>query len=989
MGNITGLLIGVRKSNYNCGMSKPPQLLLSLPPNMCRQLADCHPELAQRAFATHDPVDKQLGSGGGTAHVLYQAWKDSDNSSVSFSDWISANQKIVIHGGGESRRLPAYAAVGKLFIPIPVLRWSRGQRLGQTLLDLNEPFLQQTYAQAGNSARVMIASGDVLLRSTEAIPKLADVDVVLLGMWASPEVAQNYGVLFCDRDDPQHLTTFLQKPTPDEIRDRSCDMPFLIDIGVWLLSEKAVNCLIKKCGFHSEEGTFANGEIPNNYDLYGEWAQHLGSKPLSQDDEVSKLSVAVAPIKGGEFYHFGTTNDVVESMYALQNVVTDQSSLGAVSSLAQPKQFIQDANFGAPLRRQENESLWVEGSHVPETWNLGRQHMLTGVPTNSWKLQLQEGVCLDFVPIGNGEIAIRPYGYSDRFRGEIADEATQWLEQPATYWFEKRNLTWNESNITPETDLQLAAIFPVVNADSISPDFVQWLVKETPEVSAADFELHRQAWLTSHRVSARELGQISDLQRVHETRLKYRQDALPIMIGHGNRSIFFKLDLADTAASYAKSSSPLPHPVEKTKDLMLAVHDRIFRSEVLRHRADDDWKAEETAAFQLLEEAIVNEYKRNPVLPVNQLANDQIVWARSPARVDLAGGWTDTPPYCVEQGGSVVNIALNLNGQPPIQAFARRSEDFSITIRSIDLGISEKLTSYEEVAKYRGVGSGFSVAKAALSLCGFHPDFNGKKFDSLSDQLKAFGGGIDVCMLAAIPKGSGLGTSSILAGTVLGALSELCGFDWDTQALAVRVSAVEQMLGSGGGWQDQLGGLLPGAKLIETQPGMSQTPAIRWLPTDFFSSAEYESRALLYYTGLTRVAHDVLGEIVRGMFLNHPRCLSLLANIGENSKSCFDAIQRFNMDELADSVQLSWQLNQALDDGTNPPAVEQIIKPILSHLSAMKLSGAGGGGFMYFLAKDADHAKQLRNKLESNPPNDRARFVEMSVSTTGLQVTRS
>ena len=146
-------------------MSKIPELLLSLPPTMCRHLEKYQRELAHRAFATYDPPDAQLGSGGGTAHVLHEAWKhDSDNKS-GFSDWLKSNQRVVIHGGGESRRLPAYAAVGKLFIPIPVLRWSRGQRLGQTLLDLNESFLREAFRQSGESARVMIASGDVLLRS--------------------------------------------------------------------------------------------------------------------------------------------------------------------------------------------------------------------------------------------------------------------------------------------------------------------------------------------------------------------------------------------------------------------------------------------------------------------------------------------------------------------------------------------------------------------------------------------------------------------------------------------------------------------------------------------------------------------------------------------------------------------------------------------------------------------------------------------------------
>ena len=952
---------------------------------MSRQLSEYAPELADRAFATHDPPDAQLGSGGGTAHVLHQAWK-ADGAGKGFADWISDGQKIVLHGGGESRRLPAYAAIGKLLLPIPVFRWSRGQRLGQTLLDQNEPFLRDVFNKSSDSSRVMIASGDVLLRSKAPLENLPDADVVMLGMWATPEVAQNYGVMFCDRFDPQQLITFLQKPDPDEIRDRSREIPFMIDVGVWLLSQRAVDCLMTKCGWKSKSDKFTAGDLPDNYDLYGQWSQHFGSEPLVKDDDVSKLTVAVAPINSGEFYHFGTTNDVIESMFTLQNLVTDQSRLGSVASLAQPKQFIQDAFFGAPLRRQENDALWVERSYIPETWTLGKQNMLTGVPKNNWSVKLRDGVCLDFVPISENELAIRPYGFSDRFRGPVSDPTTQWIEQPVSKWFEDRGIKFDDAKIDPQTDLQVASLFPVFALNEITEGFVNWLIAGEVDSNG---DAHRKAWLSARRLSARELGQLVDLKQVKQTRLGFRRQAVPIMAEHGNRSIFYNLDLKDIANSFAQSNQPLPTPVAAEEDLMMAVHDRMFRSEVLKQRKDDAWQTEEKAAFEFLADAILKPYLNAQVVPINQLAHDQIVWARSPARVDLAGGWTDTPPYCLEQGGSVVNIALDLNGQPPIQAFARRSEAATITIRSIDLGISETVSTYEELGSYREVGSGFSVAKAALCLCGFHPDFNGGKFKTLADQLKSFGGGVDLSMLAAIPKGSGLGTSSILSGTVLGALNDQCGFHWDSQAVAARVTAVEQMLGTGGGWQDQIGGLLPGIKLIQTQPGMSQTPAVRWLPNDFFLSAEYSSRAMLYYTGITRRAHDVLGEIVRGMFLNDPVRLNVLAGIGDASRACYDAVQRFNFADFAASVDSSWQLNQALDSGTNPPEVASMIERIAPHVSSLKLAGAGGGGFMYLIAKDADHARQLRSELESDPPNDRARFIEMSVSTTGLQVTRS
>ena len=973
-----------------------PELLLSLPPRMCEQITECEPTIAKQAFYAHDPVDSQLGSGGGTAYLLQQAWKSfrqQEESDVSLGDWLDARQRIVIHGGGESRRLPAYAAASKLFIPIPTLRWSRGQQLGQTLLRLNRPFLDSALAAAGSNPRVMIASGDVLLRSRQLKNPLPDADVVLLGMWTSPEVARNYGVMFVDRNDPQKLRTFLQKPSVDEIRERSREDAFMVDIGVWMLSERAVTCLMKKCGWDESRSEFRN-EIPDNYDLYGEWALHLGSDTDQPDADLSELTVAVAPVTDGEFYHFGKSVDVIDSMYQLQTLVNDQAALGAVSSLAQPKQFIQDAIFGAPVRREENELLWVENSFIPSTWKIRRRHMLTGVPENDWQIDLPEGVCVDFVPIGKSAFAIRTYGFHAAFRGPIGASETQWMERSAMDWFKQRSITLEQAGIDPDCDLQQAPIFPVVEQADLSGGFLQWLCDRASTESDSEAgqladQKHQDRWLQQPRVSARQIARTADLTRAYAQRKHFRKSVLPIMASRARKSIFYKLDLASTAKTYALSDAPVPDECDVADDLMIAVHNRMFRSEVLKNRQEDGWQAEEDKSFRLLEKAVVSPYLREQVVPKFTLAADQIVWGRAPARVDLAGGWTDTPPYCIEHGGSVVNVALDLNGQPPIQVFARRCKERTITLRSIDLGLGEVLSSYDEVGAYRGVGGGFSVAKAALAICGFHPDFNGGAFPTLEKQLDAFGGGVELSMLAAIPKGSGLGTSSILSGAVLGTLNEIGNLGWDVVALAERVTAVEQMLGSGGGWQDQYGGLLRGAKMIETRPGMRQLASVRWLPAEFFTQPELNDRSLLYYTGVTRVAHNVLGEVVRGMFLNDPQRLSILAAIGENSSDCFDAVQRSDVKAFSRSIAKSWQLNQQLDVGTNSPEIQTLMQRIEPYLSSFKLSGAGGGGFLYMIAKDVEQAQLLRRELDNNPPNPLARFVTMSLSSTGLRVTKS
>ncbi len=89
------------------------QHLLSLPQNLISQFHSLEGKPDSDWFVASDPVDKALGSGGGTAYLLYQSWKQQD-ASETFEDWLERDQRVLIHAGGKSRRLPAYAATGKV-----------------------------------------------------------------------------------------------------------------------------------------------------------------------------------------------------------------------------------------------------------------------------------------------------------------------------------------------------------------------------------------------------------------------------------------------------------------------------------------------------------------------------------------------------------------------------------------------------------------------------------------------------------------------------------------------------------------------------------------------------------------------------------------------------------------------------------------------------------------------------------------------------------
>lgn len=340
-------------------------------------------------------------------------------------------------------------------------------------------------------------------------------------------------------------------------------------------------------------------------------------------------------------------------------------------------------------------------------------------------------------------------------------------------------------------------------------------------------------------------------------------------------------------------------------------------------------------------------------------------------------------------GGNVVNVAIELNGQPPLQVYVKPTRESRIILRSIDIGAMECISTWDELRDFNKVGSPFSIPKAALALAGFIPEFSAGCYVSLEEQLKAFGCGLEVTLLAAIPAGSGLGTSSILAATVLGALSDFCGLAWDKNEIGNRTLILEQLLTTGGGWQDQYGGVLHGLKLLQTGEGFHQNPSVRWLPEYLFTEPEYRVCHLLYYTGITRTAKDILAEIVRGMFLNSGSHLRLLSEMKVHALDMYEAILRGDFASYGRLVGKSWEQNKALDAGTNPLAVERLISRIKDYALGYKLPGAGGGGYLYIVAKDPEASLQIRRLLTADPQNDNARFVEMSLSDKGVQVSRS
>lgn len=846
---------------------------------------------SERYITGHDPEGQKVGSGGALRYLL--------------EDHPAGERCIVINAGGESRRLPAYAAYGKVLLPMPVMKWSRGQRLTQRLLELQEDYLTQLATKAPSRTTALVASGDVLLSLPTDLPPMPDADVVLVGLWSDTETMTRHGVFLCDPDDPERLVGMVQKPTSAELEELGKQHLLMIDSGVWLLSDRALDRLRSMEGY---------------VDLYTDFARNLAG-----------LDVAVYPISEAGFHHFGSTADLVESTRRMQNRSLDQRNLLSTRWKRHGSIVALNARIDRPFDDQQHH-IWVENSHLPGGLRLTNHNVVTGLPVNDLHLTLEPGVCLDIVPVRQGGYGVRVYRYEDTFKGGS---------------YMGREL---------DEDPYTAALFPHIDQVEELPGVLDRLLKgEEPQ---------------GRCYSAAELITVADWERVEQQRTSFlKENMLRMQENHG-QSVFYHSDLSVAAGLM----TDLPEPLPAAAPLVVRLNDAAFRYAIT---GQERYAA---AADDCLGELLSPANAGAPT-PYRAVYPDQIIWARAPMRIDVAGGWSDTPPYCIYEGGAVVNFALTLNGQEPLQVYIRPNPSGQIVLRSIDMGLQETITAPDQLLDYRRLGSPFAIPKAALCLCGVC-----RRGESLGMLLDRIGGGLELTLLSAVPAGSGLGTSSILGATVLGALSEYFGLGWTKDELAARTLLLEQMLTSGGGWQDQWGGIFGGVKLITTGRGV-QEPRVQWLPDTVFRDPECH---ILYYTGLTRHAKSILGGIVRRMMLNEHDTLTRLRQIKQLGHAMAATVGSGDIGAYGRLLTESWQANKRLDEGATTPEIEAIISRIKDYALGYKLPGAGGGGFLYIVAKDPEVARRICTLLSPNYNfNSTARLVDMRLSDDGLIITRS
>ncbi len=390
-----------------------------------------------------------------------------------------------------------------------------------------------------------------------------------------------------------------------------------------------------------------------------------------------------------------------------------------------------------------------------------------------------------------------------------------------------------------------------------------------------------------------------------------------------------------------------------------------------------DWLEE--FAFEEVGRAVAAGLAQYPAPEVLELSVGRQVTVRAPGRIDFGGGWSDTPPFSLEHGGAVLNAAVLLDGKRPIAARGEVLPEPVIELISADGETRETIADAAGLGRYRQPGDCLSLHKAAIILAGL-----AKPEGDLPSQLRRAGGGVRLETDIRLPHGSGLGTSSIAALALLRCLDLLLDRESSIEELSARVLCLEQMLTTGGGWQDQLGGGTPGIKLLETEPGVSQRPRISCVQLSAPVAEELRRRLLVCFTGERRVAKNILREIMGRYLSRAPEVVKVLHQIKQIARDMKCALEKGAIDEFGRLMAWHWELNKTMDARSTTAHTEQLFAEMGDLIAGGKMAGAGGGGFMEIVARDAEAARTIRQRLRPLLASRGGRFYEVAIDPLGV-----
>jgi fucokinase len=1000
-----------------------------------RRKAGLLPRAMQFAVVA-DPKGRRVGSGGATLHALGEIGRRLAQSTRGHMDQAPAElfahkRILLLHSGGESRRLPHCAAFGKVFARVP-----RELPDGRASTLFDEFLISLSGLPFRMHEGVFVASGDVLLLFDHRQLDLSRQGVVGVAARAPAETGTRHGVYVAE--PALHIVRrFLHKVGLAELKsagaaDASGDVA--IDTGMVWLDPPAVAALLDLFGFDEQMQFAPNGPFSEivatgaQLNLYSDLLMPLAldtvreayladasdgpPAPIVQQlrptiwERFRGIPFHVQSLAPVEFIHFGTTAEYVAVMTeGLQCRAPLGWKTPVASYCPRPPEGAQAAIVGSSLpsvaesgaNRYVVEDCWL-GDNV----SIGDRCLMTHVWTGR-AIALEPGVVLHQLPVqvGNGSLprgfVTHLYGVKDNPKLPFEQSAATFVNRPWSEWLGDAGISpadlWPEAQ-GEERSLWTARLFPVAETRDESLALALWMQRP----SDADEETRRR-WLAARRLSLAESARQADVLQIIKD-LKHLDDQ--VRVQRFCAAIEQERPSRAVIAELGENPSDVRRRVGMAAEQFTAVNQPILLIRGFKSLADallgqssnklclKEGRRYEDRAFGVLARAI----REATPWPVEE---QSAAWSRherlrravveSPARVDLAGGWSDTPPFSIEYGGAVLNAAVRLRSRMPIRVECEVLERRVLVLESRDLDVSREFDQMGPIGDYADPSDPLALHKAAIVLAGLAPVKRGRPEADLARTLdRVLGGGLRVSTEVGVPHGSGLGTSSILAGAVLACLRVALGRAVEFETIFDEVLCLEQMLTTGGGWQDQVGGMVGGIKLSTTQPGLPQRPHIEPLPLRPEVVEDLRRRLVLINTGQRRLAKGILRAIMGRFMSRDPEVVQILCGIRQIAAAQRTALERGDLDEVGRLMAEHWEMNKRMDPGTSNPSIDDLFRTCAPYASGAKLAGAGGGGFVILIARDEEAPARLAQVLESAYPSSDVAPWPFEMSDQGLLV---
>lgn len=314
----------------------------------------------------------------------------------------------------------------------------------------------------------------------------------------------------------------------------------------------------------------------------------------------------------------------------------------------------------------------------------------------------------------------------------------------------------------------------------------------------------------------------------------------------------------------------------------------------------------------------------------------------APLRLGLAGGGTDIDLYCNKYTGIVLNATVSLY----VHCVLREREDGKILFEAQDIG--EKIEY--KVSDYISYDGKLDLYKAIYNR--LVKDFNIKT------------AGFSLYTYSDVPSGSGLGGSSTLVVAIIAAFVELYKLplgDYDIAKLAFSIEREDMKIV--GGAQDQYASTFGGFNYMEFYD--KNKVIVNPLRVKNWIIKELEERLVLYFTNITRQAKDV-EEHKKGN-LQTGKSLEAMHAIKQDAIDMKEALLKADFDKLAEILGKSWKSKKIISEIVSNDAIDKIYNLAIENGAySGKISGAGAGGFMFFMVdpKNKHHLCSVLNKTD-------------------------